>query len=115
MPTLDGITTCLSTVEEPELHRDLVSLGMVKGVKIDGGTVNLIIELTTPACPLKEELKNKIEKTTREIEGVTTVNVEFTSRVQATRPVSGKAPLQGVRGAVQVRCARSGDDGDLLL
>ena len=47
-------TAALKKVLDPELKRDLVSLGMVKDIAVDGGTVRLTVELTTPACPLKD-------------------------------------------------------------
>ena len=52
MVTEKEILTALSTVMEPELHKDLVTLNMVKDIRIDNGNVNLKIILTTPACPL---------------------------------------------------------------
>ena len=62
MPSLthDAVIDAMRTVLEPELGRDLVSLDMVKNVVIDGTALSMTIELTTPACPLKDE----IERTT---------------------------------------------------
>lgn len=55
--TEQAVMAALSTVIEPELHRDLVSLNMVRNVKIDGNDVSFTIMLTTPACPLKIQWK----------------------------------------------------------
>ena len=62
MPSLshDAVIDAMRTVQEPELGRDLVTLDMVKNVVIDGSELSMTIELTTPACPLKDE----IERTT---------------------------------------------------
>ena len=62
MPILthDAVIDAMRTVQEPELGRDLVALDMVKNVVIDGTALSMTIELTTPACPLKDE----IERTT---------------------------------------------------
>ncbi|HEY8845049.1 MAG TPA: iron-sulfur cluster assembly protein, partial [Candidatus Limnocylindrales bacterium] len=59
MPTLTegSILDALRQVQEPELGRDIVTLNMVKAIAIDGAKVALTIELTTPACPLKDEIE----------------------------------------------------------
>ena len=49
----------LKNVEDPDLHRDIVSLGFIKKVAIDGGEVSVVVELTTPACPVKEQLRQQ--------------------------------------------------------
>ena len=53
--TQEQVMDRLRTVNDPELHKDLVSLGMIKEVVIDGTAVRIHVELTTPACPLKEQ------------------------------------------------------------
>ena len=65
MPSVAEIRAALARVEEPELHRDLVSLNMVKAISVEGDRVSATIELTTPACPLKDELRSRIEKEIR--------------------------------------------------
>ena len=64
MPTFtqDDVISQLRTVDDPELHKDLVTLDMVKSVEIDGATVRLQIELTTPACPMKDRIGGDIER-----------------------------------------------------
>jgi metal-sulfur cluster biosynthetic enzyme len=58
--TPDLVTQALRTVNDPELHKDLVTLEMVKGIQIDGNTVTVGIELTTPACPMKDRIRNDV-------------------------------------------------------
>ncbi|MGC9327246.1 MAG: iron-sulfur cluster assembly protein, partial [Candidatus Hinthialibacter sp.] len=53
----ESVLEALKRVEDPDLHRDLVSLGMIKDVSLDGGKVSFTLELTTPACPMKEKMK----------------------------------------------------------
>ncbi len=55
--TEEAVMTALSTVIEPELHRDLVSLNMIRDLAIDGSDVRFTIMLTTPACPLKGKME----------------------------------------------------------
>ena len=69
-------------VMDPDLHRDIVTLGFVKNVQIEGGTVSLTVELTTPACPVKEQLKAQVEENILAIEGASVVEVEMTAQVR---------------------------------
>ena len=77
MPTLTeaAIYDALRTVQEPELGRDIVTLNMVKGIAIDGANVAFTIELTTPACPLKDEIERNALAA---LEGIGAVRVEIT-------------------------------------
>ena len=67
------VKNALRRVLDPDLGRDIVSLGFVKDVRIDGGKVAVKIELTTPACPVKEQLKAQAEDAVRRVPGVTRV------------------------------------------
>ena len=108
MPTLEEIKSALSTVQEPELHRDVVSLGMIKNVSHDNGAVHVTLELTTPACPLKDELRQRIETAVGKLSGVKKVDVEFTARVAQARPVTGKMPIEGVKNVIAVYACKGG-------
>ena len=55
--TNDAVMAALSTVIEPDLHRDLVSLNMIRNLEIDGNNVTFTIMLTTPACPLRGKME----------------------------------------------------------
>jgi ATP-binding protein involved in chromosome partitioning len=59
MITEEAVLNALRKVNDPELHRDLVSLGMVKEIKVDGGAVAVTVELTTPACPMREQVEEE--------------------------------------------------------
>jgi len=56
--TNEIVLTALGEVLDPEIGKDLVSLGMIDNVKVDGSTVNFTVNLTTPACPLRDEIRN---------------------------------------------------------
>ena len=77
----------LQTVMDPELNRDLVSLNMIKDVSIEDGNVSLSVELTTPACPLKNQIKNDVMNVISEIEGVKTVKVNMTANVSRSQAI----------------------------
>jgi ATP-binding protein involved in chromosome partitioning len=105
----------LSTVIDPDLNKDLVSLNMVKDARIDGESVQVKIELTTPACPMKDRIKADIEAAVRAKAGqvgakVGTIGVEFTADVRrANQKVRDKAsPLPLVQHIIAVGAGKGG-------
>ena len=76
----EEVTEALSNVIDPELGLDFVELGLVYGVEIDGGTVNVTFTLTTPACPIGPQVSEQMQEFVGEIEGVEEVvpNMVFT-------------------------------------
>lgn len=92
MPLTEAqVKDALKVVEDPDLHQDIVSLGFVKNVAIDGGKVSVRIELTTPACPVKDDLKRQAHAAVARIPGVKSVDVEMTASVRG----SGRLPMAG--------------------
>lgn len=79
--TKEQVLGALSTVMDPELNKDLVTLNMIKDVKVEDSRVNFTIELTTPACPLKAKIKQDAESAVMAIEGVESVDITLGSRV----------------------------------
>ena len=71
------VIEALRPVQDPELHRSIVDLGMVKGVAIDGGAVQVQVALTVPGCPLKGEITQRVTAAVGALEGVTQVDVGF--------------------------------------
>jgi ATP-binding protein involved in chromosome partitioning len=72
------VIDALRPVEDPELHRSIVDLGMVKNVGIDGGDVQVLIALTVPGCPLRAEIDRRVTEAVRGLDGVQTVGLDFT-------------------------------------
>jgi metal-sulfur cluster biosynthetic enzyme len=66
----DAVTEALSNVIDPELGLDFVELGLVYGVEIDGGTVEVTFTLTTPACPIGPQVSEQMQEFVGEVEGV---------------------------------------------
>lgn len=106
VPTREQVTERLRTVQDPELHRDLVTLKMIKDVVLDGGSVTVHVELTTPACPLKEKIENDVRAAVTQIEGVTNVAIEFTAAVRSSGPRGGSLP--DVKNIVAVGAGKGG-------
>jgi ATP-binding protein involved in chromosome partitioning len=86
-PTSDAVIEALRPVQDPELHRSIVDLDMVRGVAVDGGTVALTIALTTPGCPLKNEIERRATDAVVALDGVDRVALEFTSMTDEERAV----------------------------
>ena len=103
------ILEALTRVKDPDLQRDIVSLNFVKDLKIDGRNVALTIELTTPACPVREELKAASVMAIREhIEGVGVVDVKMTSKVVAHENQQKASVLPGVKNTIAVASGKGG-------
>jgi ATP-binding protein involved in chromosome partitioning len=72
------VIEALRPVEDPELHRSIVDLGMVKGVAIDGGVVAVRIALTVAGCPLRNEIQNRVSTAVVALDGIDRVDLDFT-------------------------------------
>ena len=81
-PDRDAILKALTVVVDPDLRRDIVSLNFVKDVVVDGGRVAFTIELTTPACPVKDQMRDQAVAAVRALPGVTAVDVQMSARVR---------------------------------
>ena len=78
MPTEAEVRKALRTVKDPELNLDLVVLGLIYEVEIDGGRVDVTMSLTSPACPVAGEIVNRAREAVEGVEGVEEANVELT-------------------------------------
>jgi ATP-binding protein involved in chromosome partitioning len=110
MPSLTeaAVLDALRAVKDPDLHKDIVTLGFVKSVKIDGGRVALVIELTTPACPVKDLMRDQARAEVMKL-GAETVEIEMTAQVRAVpRPEGNKAPVDGVKNIIAVGAGKGG-------
>ena len=102
------VLAALSRVNDPELGRDLVSLGMVQNVRACDGVVAFTLVLTTPACPMRAQIQQAAEAAVRAIPGVTQVNVELTSNVSARANAAKESVLPGVRNVIAVASGKGG-------
>ncbi|MGE5221137.1 MAG: Mrp/NBP35 family ATP-binding protein [Omnitrophica WOR_2 bacterium] len=105
--TESAVLAALSKVQEPELHRDLVSLKMVRDIKIDGGQVNFTLMLTTPACPLRTQIEREAKAAVAAIPGVTSVEIKFDSNVPNDGRQRGLIKLP-IRNAIAVASGKGG-------
>jgi ATP-binding protein involved in chromosome partitioning len=103
------VLEALRAVKDPDLHRDIVSLGFVKDLNIRGGDVAFTIELTTPACPVKDAMRDQARAVVSQLPGVTGVDVTMTAAVRTARNVeSALAPIPGVKNVIAVGAGKGG-------
>ena len=109
IPDRDAVLDALKVVIDPDLRRDIVSLGFVKNVAIDRGTVSFTIELTTPACPVKDQMRDQAAAAVRALPGVADVEVQMTASVRSvSAPETGRTPLPGVKNVIAVGAGKGG-------
>src|SRR5687768_2874117 len=108
-PDRDAVLNALRAVVDPDIRRDIVTLGFVKDLSIDSGRVAFTIELTTPACPVKEQLREQATNAVRAVSGVSQVDVQLTANVRsALAPETGRPPLPGVKNVIAVGAGKGG-------
>ena len=109
MPTLTegAILDVLRTVQEPELGRDIVTLNMVKDIDIADDRVAMTIELTTPACPLKDEIERNARAALESI-GAGSVEITWGSMVRRSSPRQGEQLLKDVKNVIAVASGKGG-------
>ena len=108
MPVIESqVLEALKQVEDPDLRRDIVTLGFVKDIQIEGGKVSFKVELTTPACPVKELLQEQCYEAVSALEGVTEVAVEMTAQVRM-RQETPEDLLPGVRQCIAIASGKGG-------
>jgi ATP-binding protein involved in chromosome partitioning len=103
----ESVLAVLRTVQDPDLHKDIVTLGFVKDVKIADGEVDFTIELTTPACPVRDQMKAEAEEKVKSIPGVTAARAKMTADVKA-RGGFGRQQVPGIRNIIAVGAGKGG-------
>src|SRR5215203_4754686 len=98
-----AVLEALRVVRDPDLNRDIVSLGFIKNLAIDGGRVAFTIELTTPACPVKDQMRDQAHAAVSRMPGVAAVDVTMSARVrEAVGGEAGRQPIKGVKNILAV-------------
>ncbi|HEX4347932.1 MAG TPA: Mrp/NBP35 family ATP-binding protein [Vicinamibacterales bacterium] len=104
-----AVLDALKIVQDPDLHRDIVSLGFIKDLRIDGERVAFTIELTTPACPVKEQMRDQARAAVMQLAGVSSVDVNMGARVREAMLGDGaRQPIEGVKNIIAVGAGKGG-------
>jgi ATP-binding protein involved in chromosome partitioning len=107
MVTVDQVLTSLKNVIDPELHKDIVSMGMIKELSINDGKVAFTLELTTPACPFNSEIERDVRAAMASL-GIKDLNMRVTARVMEGRALSMDELLPGVKNIIAVASGKGG-------
>ena len=102
-----AVLTALKTVNDPELHRDIVSLNMVRNLSIEGDRVAMELILTTPACPLRETIDTDVRAALAPL-GVQEIAIDWGAEVRSTTREGGPKPIAGVRNVIAVASNKGG-------
>jgi ATP-binding protein involved in chromosome partitioning len=103
----EAVMAALSKVQDPELHRDLVSLNMIRDVNIDGEDVGFTVVLTTPACPLRSQIESEAREAVAALPGVNSVQVKMEANVPADGRQRGLLELP-IRNAIAIASGKGG-------
>jgi ATP-binding protein involved in chromosome partitioning len=105
--TQEDVLGALTTVQEPELHKDLVTLNMVRDIKIDDGHVSFTVVLTTPACPLRSQIESEAREAVLGIPNVSHVDIHMDSNVPSDGRPRGNLNLP-IKNAIAVASGKGG-------
>lgn len=106
--TREAVLQALGRVIDPELGRDLVSLGMISDVQVDNGKIEFNLHLTTPACPLREQLYQMAHQAVATLPGVQDVHINMDARLPAGTGLPTQSDLPGVRNVIAVASGKGG-------
>src|SRR5918911_678350 len=106
--TEQSVLDALRQIEDPDLHKDIVSLGFIRDLKIEGGHVSFRIVLTTPACPVKEQMEGAARELVGALAGVESVIVKMDAEVPKGRGIGDKVVVEGVRNIIAVSSGKGG-------
>lgn len=104
----EAVLGALSKVMDPDLHTDIVTLGMISDIAISGSKVHFKLTLTTPACPVKEKIEQEAKDAVAALDGVEEVTMESTANVSSRGKVAGREDIPGIKQIVAVTSGKGG-------
>jgi len=109
MVTREDVLKALGTVQDPDLHRDLVSLGMIEDLTVDEGRAAFTLVLTTAACPLKDQIEGDCRAAVEKLPGIRAVEIRTTSRVRkSAAPGAERKEIPGVAHVLAIGSGKGG-------
>ena len=104
----NAVMAALQTVNDPELHRSIVSLNMLQNLAVADGRVSFDIILTTPACPLRATIDTDVRAALSVVEGISDIEIGWGADVRAATRPDGPSPVAGVRNLIAVASNKGG-------
>lgn len=108
MVGIDDVLNKLTTVIDPDLKKDIVSMGMIKDLELDSGNLKFTLELTTPACPFNEEIEQDVRNAIDGLDGIDNFDLKVTAKVMEGRSLDGDEFLKGVKNIIAVASGKGG-------
>jgi ATP-binding protein involved in chromosome partitioning len=102
------VLDALRTVKDPDLHRDIVALNFVKDLKIEKGKASFTIELTTPACPVRQEMEQWARAAVLKVDGIREVEINMTAAVRNSAQAPSRQGIPGVKNIIAVGSGKGG-------
>lgn len=108
MVGVDTVLDTLGTVIDPDLKKDIVSMGMIKDLELDEGDLKFTLELTTPACPFNAEIEEDVRRVIGELEGVKNFELNVTAKVMEGRALDDDTGMATVKNIIGVASGKGG-------
>ena len=108
MVGVDQVLEKLATVVDPDLKKDIVSMGMIKDLELNSGDLKFTLELTTPACPFNEEIEEDVRKAIDEIDGIENFDMKVTAKVMEGRSLDADEAMATVKNVIGVASGKGG-------
>ncbi len=108
MVAVDEVLKTLSTVIDPDLKKDIVSMGMIKDLEINGNDLKFTLELTTPACPFNDEIEQDVRKAIGSIPGIGKYDMKVSAKVMEGRALSMDEMMPTVKNIIGVASGKGG-------
>jgi len=108
MVGVDQVLEKLSTVIDPDLKKDIVSMGMIKDLELNQGDLKFTLELTTPACPFNVEIEEDVRKAVDELEGIKNFDINVTAKVMEGRSLDADTAMATVKNVIGVASGKGG-------
>ena len=108
MVGIDQVLQKLSTVIDPDLKKDIVSMGMIKDLEVDRSNLKFTLELTTPACPFNADIEEDVRRVVGELDGVENLDLKVTAKVMEGRSLDDDTGMSTVKNIVGVASGKGG-------
>ena len=108
MVGVDDVINKLSTVIDPDLNKDIVSMGMIKDLDLNSGNLKFTLELTTPACPFNEQIEADVRKAIDELDGIDNLDMNVTAKVMEGRSLDADESMKTVKNIIAVASGKGG-------
>ena len=108
MVGIDDVLNKLTTVIDPDLKKDIVSMGMIKDLELKSGNLKFTLELTTPACPFNDEIEQDVRNAIKELDEIKNFDMNVTAKVMAGRDLAADEAMSTVKNIIAVASGKGG-------